>query len=358
MNGIISRNRLPALLLLPSLLFPLSLTAPALAQDVAPAEVLFTRGMAHMDAGRYEAGCKLIAESQRLDPRPGTLFTLAVCEMQWGRIATAAAHYADYLSLYDHLTPEQKARQKTRPKEAKAQRDALLPLVPELTVVLPPGAPTGTVVKRNGAVVADAALGIGLPVDPGEHVVTTQAPGGPVGEQRITLGKGEKKQLTLEVKLTPEASTQPAKTEPVKAQPVKVEPQPPKAPEGSDGRRIAMYVVGGVGVAGLVLGGVMGGLTLGKKGTIADHCGSKVGSKDATACDPTGLDAASSGKTLALVSTIGFGVGLAGIGTAAVLLLTEPKRAKPADTASRRWITAGVLEAGPAGAMVGARGRW
>jgi hypothetical protein len=358
MNRTPSRNCLPSLLLIPGLLWPLALSAPAWAQDVATAEALFSRGMADMDAGRYETGCKAIAESQRLDPRPGTLFTLAVCETQWGKIATAASHYGDYLSLYERLTPDQKARQKTRPKEAKAQREALLPLVPELTVVLPPGAPAGTVVKRNGAVMADAALGIGLPVDPGEHVVTTQVPGGPVGEQRITLGKGEKKQLTLEVKPALEVEALPAKTEPVKAQPVNTEPQSPQTPEGPDGRRIATYVIGGVGVAGLVLGGVMGGLTLGKKGTIADHCGTKVGSKDATACDPTGLDAASSGKTLALVSTIGFGVGLAGIGTAAVLLLTEPKRAKPADTASRRWITAGVLEAGPAGAMVGARGGW
>jgi hypothetical protein len=358
MNDTTSRNWLPSFLLLPSLLAPLVLTAPALAQDDATAEALFTRGMADMEAGRYETGCKAIAESQRLDPRPGTLFTLAVCETEWGKIATAAAHYGDYLSLYERLTPEQKARQTTRPKEAKAQREALLPLVPELTVVLPPGAPAGTVVKRNGAVMADAALGLGLPVDPGELVVTTQAPGGPVSEQRITLGKGEKKQLTLEVKPAPEVAPQPATTELVKAQPVKVEPPMPKPSEGPDGRRLATYVVGGVGVAGLVLGGVMGGLTLGKKGAIADHCGLAVGAEDETACDPTGLEAANSGKTLALVSTIGFVVGAAGLGLGTVLFFSEPSGAKPASGASRRWITAGVLEAGPGGAVVGVRGRW
>jgi hypothetical protein len=64
-----------------------------LAQDVATAEALFNRGFADMDAGRYETGCKAIAASQRLDPRAGTLFTLAVCEAQWGKIATAASHY-------------------------------------------------------------------------------------------------------------------------------------------------------------------------------------------------------------------------------------------------------------------------
>jgi hypothetical protein len=345
MNGTVDRKGdckgLPFRFLLLGLLASLVLPSSALAQDIATAESLFNRGLADMDAGRYETGCKAIGESQRLDPRPGTLFTLAVCEMQWGRIATASARYADYLSLYEGLTPAEKARQGERPKVAKAQRTALLLLVPELTLVLPKGAPAGTVVKRDGAVMVDATLGGALPVDPGEHVVTTQAPGGPVWEQRITLNKREKKQLMLEVK--------PA---------LGAEARAPKGHEGAGGRRLATYVVGGVGVAGLLLGGVTGGLTLGKKGTITEHCGSGIGLKDEAECDQTGLDATSSGKTLALVSTISFAAGAAGLGTAAVLLLTESSRAKPAEGRRRPWITAGMLQAGPVGAVVGVRGGW
>src|SRR3954465_13628820 len=85
-------------LLVPALLSPLALASPAFADDPAAAEALFNRGKADMDAGRYEAGCKAIAESQRLDPRPGGLFTLAVCETQGGRIASAMTHYGDYLA--------------------------------------------------------------------------------------------------------------------------------------------------------------------------------------------------------------------------------------------------------------------
>jgi hypothetical protein len=358
MKGTRACRWLPGLLLVPSLLAPLALASSALAQDIAAAESLFNRGRADMAAGRYEAGCKAIAESQRLDPRPGTLFTLAVCESKWGRIATAAARYSDYLSLYERLSPAEKTRQRERAQQAKAQREALAPQVPELTLVLPPGAPAGTVVQRDGAVMADAALGVGLPVDPGEHVVTTQAPGGPIWEQRITLRKSEKKRLTLEVKPAPEGEALPVKTGSQSAMPGKPEAPPPKGAEGPGGQRVAAYVVGGIGIAGLALGGVMGGLALGKKGTVADHCGKGIGAKNEAACDPTGLDAVSSGRTLALVSTIGFAVGGAGIATAAVLLLTEPSRPKPADGASRRWITAGMLQAGPAGAVVGVRGGW
>src|SRR5688572_10356592 len=113
------------ILLLSTLLLPLALASPALAEDVAAAEALFNRGMTDMEAGRYDAGCKAIAESQRLDPRPGTLFTLAVCETRWGHIATAVTHYGDYLTLYDRLTPDHQARQVERAKEAKKQRDTL-----------------------------------------------------------------------------------------------------------------------------------------------------------------------------------------------------------------------------------------
>ena len=49
----------------------LAWSLPAAAQDIASAETLFNRGLAEMEAGHYEIGCKAIAESQRLDPAGG-----------------------------------------------------------------------------------------------------------------------------------------------------------------------------------------------------------------------------------------------------------------------------------------------
>src|SRR5690606_15567731 len=91
---------------------------PAGAQDIAAAEALFDKGVADMKAGRHETGCKAIAESQRLDPRPGTLFTLATCEAAWGRIATAVSRYGDYLAVYARLPDDKKAAQLERFKVA------------------------------------------------------------------------------------------------------------------------------------------------------------------------------------------------------------------------------------------------
>lgn len=336
----------------------LALAAPAAAQSTAMAETLFDRGVKDMEAGNYQSGCPAIAESHRLDPRPGTLFTLAVCETRWGKIAKAASHFRDYLELYEKLTPDQQSRQRERPQVAKQERERLLPDIPELTLSLPPDAPAGTVVKMNGVEVGAASLGIPLRVDPGEITLSTQAPGGPLREQRITLEKAAKRPITLEV-APPEPSAAPPPVAP--AAPA---PPPPAQPVGADaapsGRRTAAYVIGGVGAAGLVLGGVMGGLALGKKGVISDHCGSAIGQADEAACDSTGLEAADSVKTLGLVSTIGFGVGLAGIGTAVVLLLTEPSAPAAGDVSAPRRLRlrAGVLSAGPEGAVLGARGSW
>ncbi|WP_437619139.1 hypothetical protein [Sorangium sp. So ce1151] len=338
----------------------LSLSVPAAAQDIAAAEALFDRGLADMQAGRYETGCKALAESRRIDPQPGTLFTLASCEAEWGRIATAVTRFGEYLALVERMTPPEVARQRERPKLARQKREQLSPRVPRLALSLPPGAPAGTVVKRDGLVLGEAALGVALPVDPGEHLVSIQAPGAPDRAQHITIAPGETKELTLELKETPAprapapppASAQQAATG-IGPAPAPARPDAPAAPAG---RRTAVYVTGGIGAAGLVLGGITGALVFGKKGAIEEHCGSGIQVTDPKACDPTGHDAATSASAMARVSTIAFGVGLAGLGAAAVLYWTEPRHTGPAAGARPRWVSAGVLAAGPAGTVLGAQG--
>jgi tetratricopeptide (TPR) repeat protein len=94
----------------------------AAAQDVAAAEALFDRGVEEMKAGRYEKGCPALAESYRIDPRPGALFTLAECENKRGKIATAVARYEEYLRLVATLAPAQIERQRERIDIANKQK--------------------------------------------------------------------------------------------------------------------------------------------------------------------------------------------------------------------------------------------
>jgi hypothetical protein len=319
--------------------------AASRAAGADPAQVTFDRGVADMEAGRFERACPSIEESYKLDPRPGTLFTLAECEAGRGRLATAVKRYRDYLAFWAALPADKRQKQSDRVETARRQQVALLPLVPELTLALSPSAPSGTLVIRDGDVVPAAALGVPSPVDPGEHVVTTQAPRGPVSKVRITVAKGEKKSVVLEVRVaevSPSVLAEP---------PVRVAP---KAEAATSGQRIGAFVVGSAGLAGIVVGATAGGIAVAKKSVVDKECG--LGGI-AAACNPQGKAAADSLQAFGTVSTVGIVLGLAAVGAGVALFTTEPKaKANAAGKGPR--VRADVLAAGPRGAALGVRGAW
>ncbi len=278
-------------------------------RDEIVATAQFEKGLADMKAGHFDRGCPALAESYRLDPRPGVLFTLAECEAQWGRVASAMAHYGDFLGLVERMSPDQQAKQRERAVIAKEQRAALADAAPKLTLSLPAKAPADLVVKRDGSELGRPSLDLALPVDPGEHVIVVLAPDGGKTEVTVTLAKGEKKTIELAIPSpVARAVVAPAPKE-----------ERPAAPPPSESRRSATgpltWVAFGVGAVGLGVGGVTGALVLGKKSTIDGHCAD-------VQCDSEGLKAADSAKTLGLVSTIGFAVGAVGVAAGVVLLVT------------------------------------
>jgi hypothetical protein len=246
-----------------------------------------------MTGGRYDAGCPAIAESYRLDPRPGTLFTLAECEAKRGRVATAVSLYDDYLSQYARLPPEKQQQQGQRRAIALEQRKMLAPQVALLTLLLAPDAPPETKVHRDDHEVAAAAIGLALPVDPGSHAITIREPGRPPFRLAVTLASKQRKLITL--------------------------PRAPEPPLLSN-QRIGALVAGGIGVLGLLVGAAAGGATLAKKSTIKAHCDFP---SDPGGCDPTGLAASATAKTLSYVSTAGFVVGALGVGSGLALWFTD-----------------------------------
>lgn len=318
----------------------LALAPSAGAQDEAAAEALFNKGLSEMQAGKWDSACPAFAESQRLDPRPGTLFTLAECEAKAGKLASAVSHYEDYLRVFGRMSSDEKRKQRGRDKVATKAKQDLAPQVPKLTLRLPADAPADARVVRDGVELGRAALGVALPTDPGEHVIVVRLADGRDREQRVTLATGENRELVVEL---PAATSTDAAPAPVAAPPA---PAAKDAGVHRGSNKTVAYVVGGIGLAGLAVGGVTGAMVLGKKGTIQDHC-------DGTVCDAEGKDAADSAKSLGLVSTIGFGVGIAGVATATVLLLTGGSSNK------ERAVRSGpTVAAGGHGAFLGWRGAW
>ncbi len=311
----------------------LTLGPAARADDVEQARTLFDQAVTDLDAGRLEQACPAIEQSFRLDPRPGTLFTLAECEAQRGRIATAVARYTEFLALYKNFTPKKRNEQKPRADTSTAQIAALAPHVPTLTLRLPAGAPADTLVKRDGQVVPSLSLGTALAVDPGEHAITTQVPGGPVVSHVVTLQKGEKKELGLTIKLQADppadpipppltTTVRPPPPPPTTAPPPAGTSPPPPPPPDTRAHRIVAISAGAVGVTGIVVGAVTGILAIDRKAVVTRDCTRTPAGYDCATSD--GVAAGERLKELGAASTAGFVLGLAGLGAAGIVLLTMP----------------------------------
>jgi hypothetical protein len=306
--------------------------------DAERSAVLFDRGVENMQAKNFDVACSQIAESVRLERRPGALYTLARCEEDWGRIATAVARYDEFLLFCETLSDGDKAKQALRMTDAKLRRDKLAPDVAYWTITLASTAPPNTKVQRDGKPFEPKQLGVRVPVDPGTHVLTTQVPRGPVTEKRIDVARGSHTVLELTV-LAPTVAGNEAKE--------------------VSSRRIAGWVM--VGVGGAILGGglVAGAATLGKTDIIENNCGAAIGSPRAPSrCNNTGFAALESANTSATIANVGVAVGVVGVAVGIILVATAPKPSAPKNTSFLHDVTVDLGPTPLGGGMAGLRGRW
>ena len=310
----------------------LALAAPlAAAQDqAATAEALFREARELSARGHYAEACPKFAASQRLDPGYGTLYNLGECLAHEGKTASAWAAFHEAASL---AKASGQAERETKATRAVAALEAKL----ERMILVVPAPPPGLQVKRDSVTIDAAAWGSALPVDPGKHVIEASAPGKkPFSIEVSTTGPG--KPITVEIPALADA--------PVEAAPNAVAPLPTAPPVDSGaGRRVAAYVTGGVGVAGIAVGAVLGSLARSKWNEAqTQHC------RTSTLCDPAGVDLVSGAKGAATGATVGFIAGGALLATGAALFLTAlPK--SPATTG--RLVIAPMVDPTQGGLLVG-----
>lgn len=283
----------------------------------AAAQALFEDAKKLMTKGDFAAACPKFNDSQNLDPAPGTQFNLANCYEKAGQTASAWATFKSAAASY---RAHNRGDWETK---ARDRASVLEPKLSKLTVVVPPASSVpGLEVKRDGQSLSASELGSPIPVDPGEHAIEATAPGkkpwkttakvAPTpGEQKVSIGP-----LDAEAK-PPVAVTPPTTTAPATPPAVVATDSPPQN-KGS-GQKTAGFVALGVGGAGLVVGGVTGVMAMSKNKTANDACPNNGGcaSQDA-------VDANSSAKSLATISTVGFIVGGVGLAAGIVLLATAP----------------------------------
>jgi hypothetical protein len=271
------------------------LSGVARADDPAAADALFRQARDEVAAGRFAQACPRFIESYRLEPAPGTLLNLADCEEHVGQLAEALEQWQRALDTLpkgdDRIT------------YVRDRLDRLKPRVPHL--VLRTVSPSAVVVL-DGVDLRAAALGVPIPVNPGTHTIVVRSPGHEDRSYSAPLAEGATVEMDVaagEVAVTPSISGASHAS---------------SSSSSLGALGWASMIAGGVG---LTVGAVTGVAALSDASTVRNHCPNH-------ACtSQSDMDTARTGSTLTTVSTVGFGVGIAGVAVGSYLLFVRRDRA-------------------------------
>jgi hypothetical protein len=334
---------------------PLAAASHAHAQAGSPsvviAEKLFREGQQLLEASKTDdskthAACEKFAESERLRPALGTLLNLAVCHEKEKKTASA---WAEYTEVAGQATRAGQADRATFAQQhAAALEHSLCRLRLEMSAP-----PLNTEVRIDGQPLGTAIWGTDIPLDPGSHAIVVAAPGKQPWSRTITLGPDQTMDREEVPPLLDDTTAHPAVAGGVDAHGA-LQPDP----AGSDkGKGSTGYILGGVGVAALAVGGIFIG-----RGAAFSSQGSDESTKAAafTAMHDTtnaaNYSAASSsdksaGTTNIIVGAVAGGVGLVGIGVGLYFILASPSKEAPAKPTALRVLP--DVGPGRAGASLG-----
>ncbi len=138
------------------------------------ARELFREAGQDADAGKFGLALEKYRRVAAVKETGQVRFNIARCEEQLGQIASALA---DYELVERDLRDVHGDAENDLRNTSRDRGNALRPRVPRLTLVVLPPEPPNFVVRLDGVVIADAALGVPLPVDPGRHRIEASAGG-------------------------------------------------------------------------------------------------------------------------------------------------------------------------------------
>lgn len=323
----------------------IAFATPAQAQGVEPPESaetqdeqvrrLASEGAALYRDEAYAAAFEKLDAAYRLQRVPTLARFSASCLEKMGRWVEAADRYLEATRL--PLPDEKREVHEEAQGDAAELRRLLLPRLPSLLLTVN-GDPS-PIVTLDGEPLASARLGTRVAVDPGLHHIEVKASDGRVEKRELTAveGKVNTVEITFEAPQAPEPS--PPAPDPVPPTPAK--PVDPPADEGTHAFVVAGWASLGLGAAGLVVGGVAGGVLLGLDGELAEACFED-------RCLPERESDVARFNTLRAVTTAGFVVGGVGLATGLTLLLLAPHDGE-SEAAVMPWV-------GPT--SVGLRGRF
>lgn len=288
---------------------PVARAADPSASDIAAARQLATEGVKLADQNRCDDAVDKLARAEQLYHAPTVLGRLGECQVLLGKLVEGSENLQRVVRepLPANAPP---AYVKARDR-AKKMLDVAKPRIAKLIVKVVAPAKTEVEVQLDAEPLSSALVGAERPTDPGDHVLVATAVGMKRAEEKFELEEAETKTVTIT--LVPDPSYKPVVPVPV---------APKETPKRDRTLAWAAVAVGG---AGLAMGGIFGGLALGKKGSLDSQCSAD---KICGLGAQSDLDAA---QTLGTISTVGFIVGGVGVAAAVVLFLWPDPKPEAAD---------------------------
>lgn len=222
----------------------------------AQAQALFDEAKQLIMQGKWAEACPKLARSNQLEARATTRFRLAECYEHTGKTATA---WSAYLIAASDATA---AGETKRAEYARERAKKLEPALPALILSV---AQRPVTVYRDGERIEESRWGTKMPVDPGEHLITAQAPGREGFSSTIYVLEATTTVVTIPaLPATPVPVSAPDPV-PAHVNPATTETLPPPA----DHRALRRW---GVILTGVGLASVGTGATLALTSSSTDNC--------------------------------------------------------------------------------------
>lgn len=308
------------------LMIAIATAGPALAQSAAEkatARALAEEGAEKYAANDFSGALNRFQKAAQIVTVPTVSIWVARSHVQLGQLVAAQSVYQKIVA---EPVPAKSAPQiKQAVAEAQTELDALLPRIPQVRLTIKGPEPSATTLTIDG-VNRSADIGTWVSLDPGVHKVRAQASRWNTTDVQLELKEGERKPFVVElggaapVAVAPKPPAAESAAPPSPAPPRRGPTLAATGPDtGAQGSSHALeFAAIGLGTAGILVGGVLGAMTLSKKSDFTSSCEDK-------RCPPGAQEDYDSAKTLATWSTVGFVAGGGLLAAGIVMIVVEPK---------------------------------
>ena len=319
-------------------------------EERAGARAAATDGARAFNEGRWADTIDRMSRAESLVHSPTHLLYIARSHEKLGQLVRAQEVYLQVAR--EQLTPDAPQAFRDAQTQARDAVAALRPRIPYVSVVVQGAGAQQVVVTMDGVRVPEALVGVPRPVDPGQHRFAAQTPESRATDTMVTIEEGARETVVLTLRENAPAAA-PAPTQPAPPpveQPAPAQQQQPAPPvadagpqeEGTNWMRIGSYIGFGVAGVGLIAGTIFIVSANGNESDADDICNLPGGEcPDTRRAEVEQLDDdAASNRSLATVSFIVGGVGLAAGG---VLLGLSFSDSSDSAAGVRPWVGLGTV---------------